>query len=424
MLAYSNALPGLEAEFKKTPEDFIVEEIYEGRLLEAKHFRNVPVELKIPEREDDRKQSYLHFTLEKKDWDLNKLIKIFSRKARTSRKRFSSCGTKDKFAITTQRISTFSIPFELLSNVQLKDCHLYDFEYKEHDLNLGDHQGNRFSILLRNASEANMEEFKKQVQEKGIPNYYGPQRFGMRGNTHEVGRLILKNELEGACRRYLCDTSGELNEKAVQARQHLSENWGDYRIAADQYPKYLRYELVLLNHLIQHPNDHANALRRLPKGIFKMFVHAYQSHLFNLLISQRLEKYGLKRVLEGDVVSVGQEHVNVTSENLTELNEKADTGSAHITAPLLGYDTTFSDGEQGKMEEKLLEKEQISLSDFRISSMPEASASGTRRNIALGLKDFKYERKGEDLSLQFSLPPGEYATSFLRELMKDQQSKA
>lgn len=419
-LSYSTTTPGLTAEFKKAPEDFVVEEVYDGKVLEAKAFRNIPIDEKVPERQDERKQSYLHFTLEKNDWDLNKIVKILARKARVSRKRFSSCGTKDKFAITTQRISAFSVPFELLSKVRLKDCALYDFEYLDHDLKLGDHQGNKFTILLRNAHGADIEEFKEQTQEKGIPNYYGHQRFGIRGNTHEIGRLILKNDFENACKRYLCDTKGELNEKAVAARKHLSENWGDYKTAVAQYPKYLRYELVLLNHLIQYPNDYANALRRLPKGIFKMFVHAYQSYLFNLTVSERMKEYGLKTLFEGDIVSIEGDSKQVTQDNLQDLQEKLNTNTAHITAPLLGYDTTLSSGKQGEIEKNILEKEGTALQDFRISSMPEASASGTRRNISMGIKEFKYEAREQDILISFSLPPGEYATSLLRELMKDQ----
>jgi len=416
-LVYSTTTQPALARFKETPEDFLVEEIYEGRVLEAKGLR---IEEKAPTREDERKQSYLHFTLEKKDWDLNKIINILARKAQASRKRFSSCGTKDKYAVTTQRISAFSVPYESISGFTLKDCLLYDFEYNDHDLGLGDHQGNRFTILLRDAEGADIEEFRRQMIEKGVPNYYGMQRFGMRGNTHEVGKLILKNDFEGACKAYLCDTSNELNQKAVQARKNLAGNWGDYRKAASEYPVYLRYELVLLNQLIQNPNDFANALRRLPKGIFKMFVHAYQSYLFNLMVSERVELHGLKKALVGDVVSAEGVQVEVTAGNIAELSERVKAGTAHITAPLFGYDTVVSGGEQGGIEKKILEKEGVQLSDFRIKSMPEASSKGTRRNICLEVAGFEFEWKTDGLQLRFSLQPGEYATSLLRELMKSQ----
>jgi tRNA pseudouridine13 synthase len=64
----------------------------------------------------------------------------------------------------------------------------------------GDLQGNRFRIVLRDvtgdpdaikAIEANL----KAVASRGVPNYFGAQRFGFEGGNVEQGRAMLAREI-------------------------------------------------------------------------------------------------------------------------------------------------------------------------------------------------------------------------------------
>lgn len=433
-LSYSTASARFHARIKQIPEDFLVEEILEDRIVQAKHFRQIPIPTEAPIRTDERRQSQLQFTLEKKDWDINKVFTYLSSAAGVSRKRFSSSGTKDKFAVTAQRISAFNIPYELLSSINLKDCFLYDFSYSEKRLGLGDHKGNRFTIVLRDMEpeketlEGLLSDFQMQAAERGIPNYFGEQRFGIRNNTHLVGKLLLQNRFEDAAKEYLCSTNGETSEKSKEARKFLQENWGQFGKAADAYPNHLRYEKAMLNHLAAKPNDFANAFRRLPKGLFKMFVHAYQSHLFNLMVSQRLGKHSLKEALNGDIVQISgpSENILVTESNLEEMRALVSEEKAFLTHPLPGYAVQLAEGETGEIERAALEAEGTALSDFKIKGMPEASSRGIRRPILLQAKDFRIaEIKEDELNpgklkavLEFSLGKGDYATALLRELLK------
>ena len=44
------------------------------------------------------------------------------------------------------------------------------------------------------------------------------------------------------------------------------------------------------------------ALMRIPHGLRTMYVHAYQSYLWNAATSERCQKHGTKNVVQGDLV--------------------------------------------------------------------------------------------------------------------------
>ena len=111
ILKHSYAGPHLKGRIKEKPEDFIVEEVWEDKVIEAKHFRSLKTN-KI-----EGKKDYVHFTLEKHDWDMNKILKYLANSVGTSKKRFSYAGTKDKVAITAQRMSVWHVAPERLESV-------------------------------------------------------------------------------------------------------------------------------------------------------------------------------------------------------------------------------------------------------------------------------------------------------------------
>jgi len=54
-------------------------------------------------------------------------------------------------------------------------------------------------------------------------------------------------------------------EESRKARDFLKENWKNWKQAFNLFPKYLNVEKLILHHLVSHPNDYVNALRKLPK---------------------------------------------------------------------------------------------------------------------------------------------------------------
>jgi tRNA pseudouridine13 synthase len=195
-----------------------------------------------------------------------------------SLKRFGFAGMKDKRAVTAQRVSLWKGRVDALTRVRLKDIRLKDFEYAEERINLGTARGNRFTITLRDIPRKHGEinailtRFKALVTTRGIPNYYGPQRTA--GGNVEAGRAIKDGDLKGAVAVIL---------QKVQA--YVAEG------GIDRVPKVFWYEKRMLRHLARYPNDFAGVLRRIPKKILTLYVHAYQSHLFNDQLKDAIREY-------------------------------------------------------------------------------------------------------------------------------------
>ena len=108
------------------------------------------------------------------------------------------------------------------------------------------------------------------------------------------------------------------------------------------------------------------------------------------------------------------------------MRKLAEEGRIRVAIPIVGYRQHFSDGIQGEIERKILEKEGVSPEDFYVKGMREVSAKGELRAALTPLIDFTYEKPCRDsanplkrmIKCSFILQRGSYATVFLRELMK------
>ncbi|MFO7872843.1 MAG: tRNA pseudouridine(13) synthase TruD [Candidatus Undinarchaeales archaeon] len=363
---------GAGGEIKENPKDFIVQEIPE---------EGNPVSLEpspeIPEGEGDQTR----FTLVKRDWNQSKILQKISRRCGVSRKRFSYAGTKDKYALTAQRISAWKVGPGTLSKISFKDCKIGDFSFAKDRLELGDLWGNRFTITLSGPKNPENAEktIKKLKKAGGIPNFFGRQRFGIRLNNHLVGKEMFRENLGKAVRIFLTGTIESEGEEGRKARQKLEKNWPDFKQALKDFPNYMRFERAVLDRLNRYPKDYVGAFKQLPKFLYKIFTHSYQSYIFNLILSEKIEK-----------------------------NESLD-GEGN----LVGYDSDLTEREL-----ELLEKDGLQQTDLRINSFPEASVKGSRRPYLAKVKNLKSKKENSDIILNFDLEKGAYATVLLREIIK------
>ncbi|MDD5318059.1 MAG: tRNA pseudouridine(13) synthase TruD, partial [Candidatus ainarchaeum sp.] len=70
-----------------------------------------------------------------------------------------------------------------------------------------------------------------------------------------------------------------------------------------------------------------------------------------------------------------------------------------------------------EFERALLRREELTESSFSVKSLPELGSRGGFRAAFAPLKGFKFSQKGGEATFRFSLPPGSYATSALREFL-------
>ncbi|MFW6048261.1 MAG: tRNA pseudouridine(13) synthase TruD, partial [Candidatus Natronoplasma sp.] len=253
----------------------------------------------------------------------------------------------------------------------------------------------------------------------------------LRPVTHIVGKKILEGDFEGAVKKYVASPKKGEGKSCYKAREFMENNWNPKK-GLSIYPQVLTFERGMLKYLQDNPGDFVCALKTLPHNLLMMFVHAYQSYLFNRMVSLRLEKeFPLNDALVGDVVLPADSDglpnkdttVIVKEHNLSKASEMVKEGKAFVSAPLYGHKSKLSEGEQGDIERKVIEEENIKKEDFIIPKISSISSTGTRRNIFAPVKDLEWELQGDALRLDFSLNKGTYATTLLREFMKHPPEK-
>ncbi len=421
---YFTKADGIGGLIKTKPADFFVRE--------------------ITNREEKEEGKYLIAELTKENWDTHSVIREISRRLGISRNRIGFAGTKDKFAVTTQKISIWDMDEKELERVKIADVELKEIGRSNKAVSLGDLCGNEFEIVIRGI-EGKKEKIKvkiatisKEIENAGgIPNFFGVQRFGTRRPiTHVVGKRLIKGKLKEAVTSYIADIFPEESEEAKRARMLCKE--GDLKECLKRMPPFLRYEKAMLNELVKNETEEKflSAFFVLPKTLQKLFVHAYQAYLFNLVLSSRKKQnIPFNEALVGDVVCFRNEFgfadvdkgrvERVTEEKIEGINRLIKHGRAFVTAPLFGYETEFAEGVEGEIERKVLEEEGVELNEFYIEKIPEISSKGIRRPILVPVKLSNEEVSDDDMNpdrkkvkLKFFLPKGSYATVVLREYTK------
>jgi len=303
---------------KQIPEDFIVKEISSIK---------------------PSKGEFALFLLKKKNFTTVRALEKIGKAIHKPLKDFGFAGNKDRAAVTEQVCSVKSASKESLEKLKIADIEIEYIGQNEKPASLGELEGNYFEIVVRNID--NLPEMNKR-----FVNLFGEQRFSR--NNAEIGKAILKKDFKKAVEIVLGGT-GDVEERA---RKFLESN----------------------------QTNHVGALRQVPKPILKLYVHSYQSFLWN--------KIALKDSKE-------------TKDN--------------ISVPLIGFGTE-------EMPD-ILQEEGINPRDFIIKELPDLSSEGSERNLYAEAEDLKTGNLEDDelnsgkkkILLKFRLGKGSYATEFIRQ---------
>jgi len=410
---YTNS-NGIGGKLRKTAEDFMVEEI------------SCP-----PTRALDGEYSIAR--IKAKNWETNRLVRQLSRKLGISRKKIGFAGTKDKRAITTQLIS-IQAPMENVKKIHIKDFEVLEIYNSQKGLEMGDLIGNRFDITISDigSSESDAGNIIYETLEelntiRGFPNFFGHQRFGaVRPITHIVGKKILEGDFKGAVFEYLGNPRDIEGPEAQEARRAFDEGRSYSEVLA-LFPKYFSFERAMLNHLVKHEDDFLGALAVLPKNLSMMFIHAYQSYLFNKILSKRIERGLLSLDPQiGDIVLPVDKNglpdhkkwIDVTGDNIEKIKKRVKEEKAAISGLVPGADAKLAGGEQGEIEREVIEEEKVEPEEFIVPQIRHLSSKGIRRELISPFKSFHYEIGDDRVKMKFELMKGCYATSLLREFMK------
>jgi len=168
----------LSADMRTTPEDFIVEE--------------------LPGFEASGAGEHLLLTVEKRGMNTGFAAKHIAQWAGVGEVAIGYAGLKDRHAVTRQRFSVH------LPKKVAPDMSTLAFAQGEERLTVIDHTwhakklprgalaGNRFVLTLRGVKgeRAAVEQRLQAIAERGVPNYFGEQRFGRDGDNVANARAM------------------------------------------------------------------------------------------------------------------------------------------------------------------------------------------------------------------------------------------
>lgn len=330
-------LPGIGGKIGSAPEDFQVDEI---AAFEA-----------------DGSGDHWFVRLKKRLLTTQEMLHLVARAARTSERDIGTAGLKDKHAVTTQWISVPASALPPESWELPEGLEIVEAARHTRKLRTGQQRGNHFRIRLIEAGPDALPMARRilaMVAERGLPNYFGPQRFGYQGRNLERALDWLKR---GAP-------------------------------IAGKNARFLR----------------------------KLYPSVLQSEIFNRVLSARLSELGETPLLEGDVVRLeGTNSLFVVEDPARELPRLL-ARDIHVTGPMIGPKMKPSAGRPRELEARAVAE--LGLTERELELLGALAPGTRRDLLVhpadLGVERLE----DGSLMLGFSLPSGSYATQLVRELTR------
>ena len=277
--------PRVGGRYKERLEDFEVEE--------------------IAAYEPSGEGTHTFLWIEKRGLSTLNAIELLAAAASAKKRDFGYAGMKDAQAVTRQWVSIEHVDPERFEDLSLDGVKVLRVSKHANKLKPGHLSGNRFSILLRGAPEDQAAALRENVAwcaRKGVPNYFGEQRFGKRGANLDQGLAILRSAK----------------------------------------PKRKAYTYA-------------------PR-ILKLLLSAVQSEVFNRVLVARIDSYD--RLLDGDLAWIHASGASFTVKDLAVEQERCAAFEVSPSGPLPGPKTLWARGEAQEFEARAMAEMEISAEAF------------------------------------------------------------
>ena len=362
--------PIVQATYKTNAEDFVVNEI-------------LPLELT-----GEGEHLWLH--IQKTGMNTAFLAKLLAEWADIPLRDVGYSGLKDRHAVTRQWFS-LRIPKKQLPVIGFAPIDLGDNEnvqiiaqhWHNKKLNRGAHRANEFIITLRNMQlemETPIAESKRHIEQhldymgqNGVPNYFGPQRFGHGGNNIREAIRLFAQPLQNS-------TSPQQKSKSKR--------------------------------------------KGVPREQHTMALSAARSLIFNDILAARVHDGSWNKGLAGEVFNLAGSGSIFTSDQLDEtLQTRLVEGDIHPTGVLWGVSNDKVSGTAAKLENDIVQKS--ALLTQLATGLAQRDIKAQRRALRLPIDELSWQWIDQQtLVLRFSLATGSFATSVLASLVQQLQLPA
>jgi tRNA pseudouridine13 synthase len=388
-------IPGTGGVIKESPDDFIVTE--------------------IPAYEPSGTGEHLYLTFEKRGITTLEAIRRIAGRLKLSERDVGYAGMKDAVGVTRQTISLQGTKPEEALALVLDGITVCLAIRHTNKLKPGHLKGNRFRITIRGVAgtaAASTASILGVLRRRGVPNWFGYQRYGAQGNSQLIGAALLRRDWQKAvdCLIGVPDAVRDAEwRSAIAAYQR-----GDLAEALRRMPRHCRTEREILQRLAARPDAWEKAFSAVHPRLKKLYLSAFQSYLFDKVVELRLEN--LDRVMEGDLA---WKHVNGACFLVEDAEAEAPRAARFeisASGPMFGSRMTQPGGAVLALEQRILADEGVNCDAFEAGSG--LRMEGGRRPLRVPLGDATCLVEGDTLRLDFSLPRGSYATSVVREITK------
>jgi tRNA pseudouridine13 synthase len=397
--------PGVGGVIKQRAEDFFVQE--------------------IPLYEPAGEGEHVYCEIQKVGITTFQAIHRFADILNINPREIGYAGMKDAHAITRQIFSLQGTTPEAVMAAKFPDMTVQWAQRHGNKLRLGHLSGNRFAIKIREVTPTDVVKLQPVIdtlQRRGMPNFFGEQRFGRRNNNDLLGAALIRGDNESVLKLLLGTPDPDFDDgRTTEARRAFDRR--DNTEALRLFPRTAGMERRVLARLMKTHRP-AAAVHAIDDKLRRLWVSALQSRVFNDVVSQRIQT--IDKLMDGDLAYKHDNGACFQVERAADEQPRCDAFEISPTGPLVGYRMSLPQGEPLHMEQEALAKIELSADQFRQSG--KLRTKGARRpirvkpteiNLAAGV-----DEHGSHITVAFTLPAGAFATVLLRELMKSDERAA
>lgn len=400
---FTSALPGIGGQIKQRAEDFRVDEC-------------------PPDGTRGGKGRFAWFKLAKQGLTTPAAISRVAFYLGIKPTAITFAGLKDANAITSQWVSLANVDVRRLERMRDKDIRISDIHFRPVGQKVGNLTGNRFIVRVRGVGrrqENQAQDILDLMARRGVPNYFGQQRFGSRGDNAAMGEALIRGQHEEFLRVFL-----GRKRKSDPPRSQAARDAYDHRAlkrALGYWAPYCMDPRNALSALLAGKAP-AEAIQTITPRIRQIYVQAYQSVIFNDIVAARIE--GIDTVEAGDLAENHATGRNFPVKDLAEAKARAAAFELSPTGLIPGRRMRIAEGEPGRIERSVMARHKIDASLFTRSDTT-MNVGASRRPLRFRPADVKAsagrDSHGTFVEVAFTAPSGCYATVLLEELCRNRE---